>query len=86
MLPSFISFDDQTMTFEVYSTTDSDARTYTLVTEIAYTSSFDTWRRCETTLEVASQVNITVNTKPYFIDAEDFSPLDAAICGQPRVY
>ena len=87
VLPSFISFDEYTSTFKVISTANSDAGTYTLVTEVVYTSSFNTWRQCETFLEVVpfGEV-ITVNTKPHFSGTEDFLPLDAAICGQSRAY
>ena len=56
-MPSFINFNNKTCKFEVLTTRNTDAGTYTLVYRTVYTDYNDTWQECELDLKVLPLIN-----------------------------
>ena len=87
-MPEFISFDEYTTTFYVYSGSNAVTGNYTLVTRVVYADYPNTVMQCEIELVVLlppAPLPFYINSKPYFTDLEGFSP-QSAPCGQAWSY
>ena len=75
ILPTFVKFQESTLTYEIFSTSNSHAGNYTLVTEFYYDNYPTETRQCRLDLDVeALEFEIFINSVPQFTTTVGFSP------------